>query len=70
MFHVLGRTFRKLIFWTRRKRLSQELAEELRLHLYLKEAAGWKKGKAGGAPEESRRAMGNVTLAKEESRDM
>jgi predicted permease len=62
MLHLLGRTWRRLRFWARRNRLSQELAEELELHLELKQA--------GGTWEESRREMGNLTLAQEESRDM
>ncbi len=68
MFYVLGRIGRRLACWARRDRLSRELAEELDLHRDLKQTAG--RENAGAAPEESRREMGNLTLAKEESRDM
>ena len=57
-FYVLSRLWRRLSFWARRDQLSKELAEELEIHLQLKEAEG------------NRREMGNLTLAKEESRDM
>lgn len=69
MFYVWGRLWRRPLFRARRDRLSQELAEEIELHLSLKEYA-----EAGGAArkttEQSRREMGNLTLAKEESREM
>lgn len=68
--HVLGRIWRRLTFWGRRDRLSQELAEEIEFHLYLKEVAEQEAGTTDTASEESRRAMGNLTLAQEESRDM
>src|SRR6185437_7792161 len=67
MFYVVGRTWRKILFWVRRDRLNQELAEELELHCYLK---GKVDREARKTPEETRRVMGNLTLAKEESRDM
>jgi predicted permease len=60
MLLTFGRTWRKLLFWARREQFGRELAEELDLHIHLKETAH---------AEESRRAMGNVTRAKEESRD-
>ncbi len=46
------------MFWVRRDQLERELGEEMELHLRLKEAEGNGQG------------MGNLTLAKEESRDM
>ncbi len=58
VLHVFGRIWRRLLFWARRDQLGRELAEELEFHLHLKEAEG------------SREAMGNLTLAQEESRDM
>jgi len=67
MFYVVGRTWRKILFWVRRDRLNQELAEELELHCYLK---GKVDREARKTPEETRREMGNLTLAKEESRDV
>ena len=70
MFYMVGRIWRRVSFWAGRDRLSKELAEELEHHLHLKETAAREKGSAGAAFDESRRAMGNLTLAKEESRDM
>lgn len=70
MFYVLGRIWRRVCFWAARDKLSQELAEELELHLQLKEAAERENGRAHISVEESRREMGNLTLAKEESREM
>jgi predicted permease len=70
MFNLLGQTGRRLLLWTQRERLTQELAEELELHRHLKEAAEQEAGRTETAAERSRREMGNVTLAKEESRDM
>ena len=58
VLHALGRLGRRLLFWARRKQLERELAEEIELHVRLKEVSG------------SRHQMGNLTLAKEESRDM
>lgn len=69
MFYVLGRAWRRLSLWARRDRLTQELAEELEFHVHLKESAEAKTG-ARKTSEQSRREMGNSTLAKEESRDM
>lgn len=69
MFHVVGRAWRRISFWSRRDRLSQELSEELEFHLHLKQSAKRETG-TRQASEESRHEMGNVTLAKEESRDM
>ena len=70
MLDNLGRAWRKLFLWARRDRLSQELAEEMELHLQLKKAAARENWAAGATPEGSRRQMGNMTLAKEESRDV
>lgn len=58
MLHVWGRIWRRFSFWARRDQLGREPDEELELHLQLKEAEG------------SGQEMGNLTLAKEESRDM
>lgn len=69
MFLVVKRTWRRLSFWAQRDRLSQELDDELKAHLQLK---NWheREGGAEQNPERGRREMGNVTLAKEESRAM
>jgi hypothetical protein len=61
MLDVLGRSARRLLFWIQRDRLERGLAEEPELHIQLKQA---------DATEEDRlREMGNLILAKEESRD-
>lgn len=71
MLFTLRRAWRKLLFATRRHRLARELAEELELHSRLQQAAQLQQGRtAAAAAVESRRAMGNILLAKEESRDM
>lgn len=70
MLYILSRVWRRLSFWARRDRLSRELAEEIEHHLRLKETNNREKGKIHTAFEESRRQMGNMTLAKEESRDV
>lgn len=57
MLFLLGRTWRRLRFWMRREQLSRDLAEEMEFHVDQKTG-------------EDRRGMGNMTLAKEESRDM
>ncbi len=67
----LERKWRKFWFWTRRERLTRELDEEIESHRRLSETAL----RDHGIPErdafrKSRVAMGNVTLAKEESRDV
>lgn len=64
MFFELGRTWRRLAFWAQRERLTNELAEEIAAHVQLKQASERR------APEERLGEMGNLTLAKEESRDM
>ena len=69
MHYVLGRTWRRILFWARRRRLSEELAEELELHVHLKES-GNRQRRVAEAQQVSNREMGNLTLAQEESRDM
>lgn len=61
MLDGLGRTGRRLLFWMQRDRLERELAEELELHIRLQQA--------DTTEENCYREMGNLTLAKEESRD-
>jgi len=70
IFNRLGRTGRRLLLWVRRDRLAQDLAEELELHLHLKQANQRDQGSTHASAEQIRREMGNMTLAKEESRDM
>jgi predicted permease len=70
MFLFLGRQWRKLRFWLRREQLCRELAEELDFHTLLKQSAFERKGlTAAAAHFASRREMGNMTFAKEQSRD-
>ncbi|MGH9583549.1 MAG: ABC transporter permease [Bryobacteraceae bacterium] len=67
----LLRFWRRLLFWRQRVRLDREIAEEIEFHRHLKEQdnlqAGWKREEAA---ELSQKQMGNLTLAKEEARDM
>src|SRR3989441_13191566 len=62
---------RKLAGLFQRNRVERELEEEIRAHLEMEEE---EKRAAGTEPEEARyaarRAFGNVTRAKEESREM
>jgi hypothetical protein len=53
----MGKLFRRVRFWIRSRQGDAELAEELEFHRALMEAA-----------DASRRAMGNVTLAREDAR--
>lgn len=69
MVHFLGRNWRKLLHVFHRNRFERELEEEIDFHLRLKQADCHGLSSAE-AHTEGRRAMGNVTLAKEESRDM
>src|SRR5215813_13105961 len=63
-----GELARKIGALLRRRRLSAELEEEMRLHLELRQE---EKMQAGMAPAEARRAarrqFGNTTLRKEDS---
>jgi predicted permease len=71
-FHVLvARSWHRLVFCWRRVKLYRELAEELEFHRSLKRQEN---ERAGVLPETlaalTEKQMGNITLAKEESRDM
>ena len=59
----MSKWFRKLRWQMERRRFRRELAEELALHAELKQREGL-------TTAEARRAMGNVTLAAEESADV
>jgi len=67
----LVRAWRRLVFRLRREELDRDLAEEIEFHRSLSVAAH---ARAGLAPERalelSHREMGNLTLAREECRDM
>jgi predicted permease len=68
---LLVRAWHRLAFRWRRAQLYRELAEELEFHRSLRERDN---ERAGLAPDDAielgRKQMGNVTLVKEESRDM
>lgn len=65
------RAWRRIVFRLQRDQLDLELAEEMELHCSLKREEYGENGlSAKTASELSSREMGNMTLAKEESRDM
>jgi predicted permease len=65
----MSKLFSRIQYWLNRRQLEQDLAEEIETHRALKEQD---LAKAGFSPTEaaagSRRAMGNVLLAREDSR--
>ena len=66
----MQRWLRRLRYWWNRDRLARELAEEIETHRSLTESVLQAGGlSAAEAAAESRRRMGNVTLARETSRD-
>ena len=64
-----GRVIRRIRYWLRRNQLDAALAEELELHRHLKQQ---ELERDGMAPDDARfaarRALGNVTRAREEAR--
>ncbi len=61
--------WRRIVWWTRRRRAEEELAAEIEFHRAARQEALQR----AGAPEheaaaQSRRAMGNLTLAREDAR--
>jgi predicted permease len=63
--------FRRLMYWTRRRQHERDLAEELETHRSLRQARLEASGlRAREAAQASRRAIGNVTLALEDVRDI
>jgi putative ABC transport system permease protein len=61
---------RRLLAWSRRDRLDDDLAEEIRLHLDLRTRALIDSGVApADAGREARRQFGNVTAIRERTRD-
>ena len=71
MLDRLIQLWRRLLFYFRGERFDRELEDEMRFHLQMKEEENLSRGMP---PEEARlaarRQFGNVTLAKEGSRDM
>ena len=60
-----------MLFRSRREQLDLELAEEIAFHRRLKESDYQRNGLSSEESAElTRRQMGNVTIAREESRDM
>jgi predicted permease len=63
--------FRRIRFWLRLRREEEDLAEEIEFHRQLRQAdleqSGFSRSEAAAA---SRRLLGNVTLAREEARDV
>ncbi len=64
-----GRAFRRLRFWLRSRRLADELRDEIETHRSLRQEALERAGVVD-ALAASRRALGNVTLAREDARDV
>jgi predicted permease len=65
------RTFRRLFFFSKRSVLERELEEELEVHRsFLEKDLLQSGGDARDAHQTSRKQMGNMTLAKENSRDL
>jgi macrolide transport system ATP-binding/permease protein len=62
MGELMGKLSRRLLYWFRSRQLDAELAEEMEFHCAL--AAR----ESGGDEGASRRAMGNLTLARERAR--
>ncbi len=68
---MLARSWHRLLFRWRRVQFYRELTEELDFHRAVKQEEHCRHGlPAQSAAELSRREIGNVTLAKEECRDM
>ncbi len=60
---------RRIMFWIRRRQLDADLAEELEFHRAARQAALERDGiPADEAAAHSRRAMGNITVAREDAR--
>ncbi len=67
----MRRFLRHLHYWLQLRRLDADLSEEIEAHRAMKQADLERSGVAPGeAARHSRRALGNVTLAREEARDV
>ncbi len=68
---LVARIWRRLVFRSRRAQLDRDIAEEIEFHKLLKLEENCRTGAtAQFAVELSCKQMGNITLAKEEARDM
>ena len=63
------RLMRRLWFWLNRRRIADDLREEMETHRSLREAALERDGATDAGPR-SRRALGNVALASDDARDV
>jgi hypothetical protein len=71
MLLTLRRQWRQLYLWLNRARLYRDLEKEIGHHFLLREEEYAKKGfTRQAALAKSRKDLGNITLAKEESRDV
>ena len=71
MLLTLRRQWRQLYLWLNRARLYRDLEEEMGHHFLLRQGEYVEKGfTAKAALARSRKDLGNMTLAKEESRDI
>jgi predicted permease len=67
----MRRFFHRLTYWLRRAKLERDLAEEIEIHRALRQERLEESGMAPAeASDASRRALGNVTLAREDVRDL
>jgi predicted permease len=67
---TIGELWRRLTFWLQRDRLSDELDEEMRLHLTLRARANRERGlDAASAETAARRRFGNPLVLREEGHD-
>src|SRR3989442_1998799 len=65
----MGKLLRRFNYWLHRRKIEQELAEEIELHRSLKQEEFEKSGlRPEQATSGSRRSLGNVLLAREDSR--
>ena len=63
------RWIRRVMFWLQRRRMADELREEMETHRALREDALARDGAADAAAQ-SRRAFGNFALAQDDARDV
>jgi predicted permease len=63
------RFLRRLLFWLNRRRMADELREEMETHRSLREDTLAREGVTGAAAQ-SRRALGNIALAHDDARDV
>src|SRR5262245_15515520 len=65
----MSKLLRRLVYWIRRRRMGEELAEEIEFHRVLKQQSLEQSGlPSEHATSASRRALGNVFNAREDAR--